>query len=67
MARYADGVAWIAEEDEPDEQNTIRIAEMISVALLSDLFGKPTAKVADDIYEYRRRHNIASFGRTRKA
>lgn len=50
---YRYGVAWIANEDDPDETDLLTISESIPVALLADLFGKTPADVAEDIVRYR--------------
>jgi hypothetical protein len=51
---YKFGVAWIAENDGPgDNDNAETIAGYISVLLLADLFHKEAAAVAQDVVRYR--------------
>ena len=52
---YRFGVAWIAENDEPEETDLSAIAAQISVLLLADLFCKEPTKVAADVKRWRRR------------
>lgn len=56
-ASYRSGVLWIAENDEPEDEDANSVAEYISTMLLADLFDKPTDEVADDIVKYRIRHS----------
>lgn len=53
---YELGVAWIALNDEPLIKNVDEIAEMISVMLLAEIFGKDSLTVALDILKARERH-----------
>jgi hypothetical protein len=50
---YKFGVEWIALNDETAETSPHEIASFISVALLADLFGHTTEKVANDVAKYR--------------
>ena len=52
-ASYRQGVAWIAEEDEPSVTDSEQVADMISVSLLADLFAKDAEKVAADVVRFR--------------
>lgn len=54
-ASYREGVAWIALNDEPGDDNPDSVSSYISTALLADLFGKTTEQVARDICRYRDR------------
>lgn len=54
-ASYRFGIHWIAVNDEPEELEVETIAELISVMLLADLFGKHTHDVARAIVRERRR------------
>lgn len=58
-SRYRFGVAWIAGNDEPLEENQGVIAELISVQLLADMYGKDPARVAKDVLAARRAAPIA--------
>lgn len=52
---YRFGVAWIAENDNPgDNEGVDQVAGYVSVLLLADLFGKEPERVAQDIVRYRR-------------
>ncbi len=53
MKGYKFGVEWIALNDNPGDYNFDDIVTYISTALLADLFGKSTDKVAKDIIKYR--------------
>ena len=52
-ASYREGVAWIAENDEPAEMDHDTVAGLISVCLLADLFGKEATEVAAAIIRLR--------------
>lgn len=54
-ASYRFGVEHIALNDEPAEMDPTEMASMISVALLADLFGVTTERVAADVIRLRRR------------
>lgn len=56
-ASYRQGVAWIAENDEPAEPRIDEICLLISVNLLADLFDKDPMDVARDVLKYRDRKN----------
>jgi hypothetical protein len=55
-ASFREGVKWIAFNDEPSERDESVISEMISVALLVDLFGKSTEHVARHVLRERTRN-----------
>lgn len=55
-ASYRFGVAWIAENDEPETLDADEIGGFISTLLLADLFGKEPGDVAADIVRYRNKH-----------
>lgn len=57
-ASYREGVAWIANNDEPDELNLESIAAYISTSLLADLFRKDLNDVAKDILRVREKEVI---------
>jgi hypothetical protein len=58
---YQFGVAWIANNDNPGDNETAEvIAGYITVALLADLFHKRPATVANDVLTYRENHARAS-------
>jgi hypothetical protein len=52
---YLNAVAWIAMNDEPRDMDVGSVSEMISVALVADLFFVKPEKVARDIITYRER------------
>lgn len=54
-ASYRDGVAWIANNDEPGEEDPEVIRGFISTLLLADIFGVPEEKVAADIVKARKK------------
>ena len=53
---YQNAVAWIAENDEPECDDMQEMADLISVALVADLWGKAPEEVAAAVL-YRRRSN----------
>lgn len=55
MARYRDAIEWIAHNDEEGEEDPEIIATSITVGLVADVWNKPTAIVAEDIADIRRR------------
>jgi hypothetical protein len=60
-ASYREGVAWIAENDDPgssDATNLEAVAGYISTSLLADLFGVGRLKVASDVVKYRKKQKI---------
>lgn len=50
---YRFGVAWIGENDEPNDLDPDTIDGYVSTLLLADLFGKDPKDVANDIVKYR--------------
>ncbi len=54
-ASYRAGVAWIADCDESAETDVDVMAEVPTVLLLAELFGKPAATVARDVVAARTR------------
>ncbi len=54
-ASYRDGVRWIAQNDEPGGQDVYTVAELVSVLLLADLFGKDPEAVAKAVVACRKR------------
>lgn len=54
---YRRGVAWIAENDEPDSLDLDDVAGFISTLLLADLWGKDPEVVAEDVVRYRVRRD----------
>jgi hypothetical protein len=52
-ASYRHGVEIIALNDEPAEMDVEVVSAMISVALLADLFGIESLRVAGDVVRYR--------------
>lgn len=54
-ARYAYAIRWIAHNDEPTERDPKRIADLISVLLVADLFGIYENEVAEDVAAERER------------
>lgn len=55
MARYAEAVDWIANNDECTERDAEVIAELISVVLVADLWQKEAEDVAADVLKVRKR------------
>lgn len=56
---YEVAVAWVAENDEPGADWALdvdRVAEMITVALVADLYDLICLDVAEDVIEYRKEH-----------
>lgn len=51
---YDQAVTWIALNDDAGELDVYTVYSTISVGLVADLFGIPTAQVARDVVEYRR-------------
>jgi hypothetical protein len=57
-ASYREGVAWIARNDSAGEKQRLDpwvISNMISVALLADLFKLDYFKVAEDVVRFRKK------------
>jgi hypothetical protein len=50
---YRRGVAWVAENDEPDWLNLAQISEQISVQVLAEVGAKTVTEVALDVIRYR--------------
>ena len=50
---YRKGVAWVAENDEPDWLNLAQVSEQISVQVLAEVGSKTVMQVALDITQYR--------------
>ncbi len=57
-ASYRDGVRWIAQNDEPGGQDVYTVAELVSVLLLADLFGKDPEAVAKAVVACRKRDHV---------
>ena len=57
-ASYREAVAWIALNDSAgeDELDPKAVSELVSSALVADIFGVTEAKVAEDVIRYRRRN-----------
>jgi hypothetical protein len=55
-ASYRFVVAWIADNDEPNDFDPASVGGYISTLLLADLFGKDPATVAADVVRYRHRY-----------
>ena len=53
MARYADAVRWIAENDETAETEAEEMETLISVLLVADVWSKPVETVARDVIRLR--------------
>ena len=58
MARYAEAVAWIANNDETAETEADVIASLISVVLVADLWRKEPEDVAADVLRARSRFTL---------
>ncbi len=54
-ASYREGVAWIADNDEPTESSPYEVSGQISVLLLADLFRKEPRDVAIAVLRHRGR------------
>lgn len=52
---YRAAVKWIAMNDEPTEHRVEEMERLISVALVADMFGAETARVARDVIHLRAR------------
>lgn len=56
---YKFAVAWIAENDAPGDADALEletVAGYVTTALIADLYGHTTAKVAADVVRYRKKH-----------
>ena len=57
-ASYKFGIAWIALNDNPrDEEGLEEVSGYISAALLADLFSVDQKKVAQDVINFRAKHS----------
>lgn len=54
-ASYREAVEWIALNDEPSNPD---VEELLSVALIADIFGATTERVAADIIRYREQNDV---------
>lgn len=57
-ASYRKAVAWIAYNDSAAEEGNLDpevVSELVSVALVADLFGKEDRKVAEAVVRYRKK------------
>jgi hypothetical protein len=50
---YKEAIAWIANNDEPDETDKEVLVGFISVCLVADLFHKTTDQVAEDVVGFK--------------
>jgi len=57
-ASYREGVAWIAENDEPAESDPETIGSLVSVLLLADLFAVEPERVVADIIKFRKKAEL---------
>lgn len=60
-ASYREGVEWIALNDEnggPEALDPEMVRSYVSVALLSDLFGVESERIAKDVIRYRKKHDV---------
>jgi len=58
-ASYKEAVAWVATNDSGGEVDALEpavCAELITAALVADIFSVPADKVGRDIAAYRKRH-----------
>lgn len=55
MSKYRLAVRWIADNDEPMEEDLETLSSMISVQLVADVFSRPPKEVARDVLRARRR------------
>jgi hypothetical protein len=53
--RYRDAVEWIALNDEPSNPD---VAELLSVALIADIFGTTPERVAQDVIRFRAKYDV---------
>ena len=60
-ASYRHGIAWIAENDEPEDFDECVVARQISVVLVADLFDVDPDRVARDVVRFRKRREIIRF------
>lgn len=52
-AKYDDAIAWIAYNDEPTDMDLLTVADLISVQLVADVWGKTPDRVAQDVLNIR--------------
>lgn len=50
---YRFGVAWIADNDEPEDRSAESVSGYVSTLLLADLFGKDALDVGKDVVRLR--------------
>lgn len=65
-ASYRLAVAWIAENDSAGESDALEagpVSELVTTALVADLFGKTTEEVARAIVAYRKRIHDSFAGK----
>jgi hypothetical protein len=60
-ASYKHGIAWIAENDEPEDFDEDVVARQISVVLVADLFDVDPDRVACDVVKLRKRREATRF------
>jgi hypothetical protein len=66
-AGYREAVQWIAHNDEPGEHDVETMADLVSVLLVADLFGKPADEVARDVVRAREHDERAAHAYLRTA
>ena len=60
MTKYQRGIEFIALNDDNGSQhaeNTIVVEEMVSVVLMSEIFGKSVSEIAQDVVKFRKQWN----------
>jgi len=60
---YRAAIYWLAWNDgggDPECLDPVHVSEMVSVALVADLFGVPEEKVAQDVVRKRKQEGIGS-------
>lgn len=58
-ASYREAIAWIALNDsagDSDALDPVRASELVTAALVADLFGADESRVGADIVRYRKAH-----------
>jgi hypothetical protein len=55
-ASYREAVAWIAQNDEPEDGDADNVAGYISTTLVADIFGVDQERVGRDVVRYRVKH-----------
>ncbi|MEM1375851.1 MAG: hypothetical protein AAGG69_00535 [Pseudomonadota bacterium] len=53
MASLKKAIEWIAENDETMQEDPEAMADLISVSLVADLFGKPNREIANKVISKR--------------